>query len=1357
MNWRRGIGLFFAIIALSLGWLLGSTGGLQFAVKTALGFAPMPIEVGHVEGRLWNKLRLFGVRVQIPGRDIAVDDIALSWHLPRLLGGVVVIKDFDVDGIRVTPNTIAPDKTKESPPASEITLPSVELPVTIRIDNATVRNISVSTQDPNAPIEIANVALKADFNNRTGLTLHNLSVAMDAGGVRVFGRVIPVGAYPLELVAQWHWHTQQLPELAGGLKISGSMTNLVVAHMLHAPTSVELNATLREPLNALQWKGDIRLAETDPSSVNPNWPAGAVAASVSGEGTLESATALGKVSVALAEIQSESKFDVRYANQQIDLRHIRAQINPGNAVVEVKGNVALAADAPQANLSGTWRSLRWPLTGEKQVASPSGQWSFSGNQNQFSASIDGLLETFGVAVRELTIAARADGTPQRINVSSLEAKSDTDTLAMNGTVALESIPTFDVTGKWSQLTLPVTPAIFIRAGEFSLKGHADDYKLTLATHIAGDNLPPSRLQLRATGNQKRAEFDQIRLDALDGTIGGDAQVQWAPALNWNAHLEAKNLKPQSLEPTLPGIINFNLATDGSKTDTLSANLRVTDLAGTLREQPITGLVDVAWNDGDLEIKPLLLRFGSSQVIAGGHLLKQWSLSWNAQLPDIDEFGLDARGSILSAGNFSNERNGPQMAAQIDATDLQYGAHRIGSLDLDARTILDADVLSYITLNADNIITAGQEISQVRLTGHGNPSDHFVAARISRQKLDATVHAQGSFANNQWDGNILTSNFTVPRSGQWNQRAAAKLHVAADAYSLEPTCWAHTNSELCVKGNFHPQRPWAVQTYSDTLSLSLLDPWLPGSVATSGVFTLIGNVRGDGPTIADADVRLGSPEGKLDFELNETETITVNYRDARFDALWRDNKLALLGSVDLNEKDNVRARFDITDLDSHSVLEAPANGDVSFTLSRLNVIPAIVPSIDTVNGVLGGKFTVDGSLDNPTLGGNARINDGVVYISQLGITLHDITLKLNSSNTDSAIDYAVGVRSGEGKLSTTGRFDWTFKKHNVTNTSASDLQTSEPAPTTFDWSNTTLVTGDNFEVLNSPEYQVWIAPEIAVTAVSGKVDILGTMGVPLAKLRPKELSGAVGRSSDIVFVDEKQETEKTLVSSIVRLSLGDKVDLEGFGLKAKFAGDIVVMDSPNQATSAHGEIRVTQGEYKMFGQKLDIERGRLVFIGGVIDDPGLDIRANREIGDVVAGANIRGTLREPTISVYSVPPMAESDALAYLIAGRPLRETTSDEGGSVYSAATSAGYAGGAILARRLGAALGFEEEQIELDSENLSVGRYLSPKLYVSYGRNLIEQVNTLRMRYTLSSRWSLEGESGKEQGADLLYTLETE
>jgi len=55
----------------------------------------------------------------------------------------------------------------------------------------------------------------------------------------------------------------------------------------------------------------------------------------------------------------------------------------------------------------------------------------------------------------------------------------------------------------------------------------------------------------------------------------------------------------------------------------------------------------------------------------------------------------------------------------------------------------------------------------------------------------------------------------------------------------------------------------------------------------------------------------------------------------------------------------------------------------------------------------------------------------------------------------------------------------------------------------------------------------------------------------------------------------------------------------------------------------------------------------------------------------------------------------------------------------------------------------------------LVLGRYLSPKLYVSYGVGLIEAVNTINLRYQLSDKWQLTGESGQYQGADILYTIE--
>ncbi|MDX2425591.1 MAG: translocation/assembly module TamB domain-containing protein, partial [Cycloclasticus sp.] len=72
---------------------------------------------------------------------------------------------------------------------------------------------------------------------------------------------------------------------------------------------------------------------------------------------------------------------------------------------------------------------------------------------------------------------------------------------------------------------------------------------------------------------------------------------------------------------------------------------------------------------------------------------------------------------------------------------------------------------------------------------------------------------------------------------------------------------------------------------------------------------------------------------------------------------------------------------------------------------------------------------------------------------------------------------------------------------------------------------------------------------------------------------------------------------------------------------------------------------------------------------------------------------------------------------------------------------------------------GLDEMRVESSEGNqqasLVMGRYLSPKLYVSYGVGLIEAFNTLTLRYQISDKWQLKGESGEYQGADIFYTIE--
>jgi translocation and assembly module TamB len=68
----------------------------------------------------------------------------------------------------------------------------------------------------------------------------------------------------------------------------------------------------------------------------------------------------------------------------------------------------------------------------------------------------------------------------------------------------------------------------------------------------------------------------------------------------------------------------------------------------------------------------------------------------------------------------------------------------------------------------------------------------------------------------------------------------------------------------------------------------------------------------------------------------------------------------------------------------------------------------------------------------------------------------------------------------------------------------------------------------------------------------------------------------------------------------------------------------------------GELSVADGRYEALGQKLDINRGRLLFDASPLDDPGLDIEARRRVETTEVGLNVRGTLQAPRLTFFSDP-------------------------------------------------------------------------------------------------------------------------
>jgi translocation and assembly module TamB len=127
-----------------------------------------------------------------------------------------------------------------------------------------------------------------------------------------------------------------------------------------------------------------------------------------------------------------------------------------------------------------------------------------------------------------------------------------------------------------------------------------------------------------------------------------------------------------------------------------------------------------------------------------------------------------------------------------------------------------------------------------------------------------------------------------------------------------------------------------------------------------------------------------------------------------------------------------------------------------------------------------------------------------------------------------------------------------------------------------------------------------------------------------------------------------------------------------------------------------------------------------------------------------------------MTFFSEPALPQSQVVSLLLAGGTLENAQRSDAANAGRDALLR--QGGAILAQQLGQRIGIEDVGIEQNLANetsLVFGKYLSSRLYISYGISLAEAINTIKMRYSINDHWTLRTEAGKEASAEIVYTLE--
>lgn len=823
-------------------------------------------------------------------------------------------------------------------------------------------------------------------------------------------------------------------------------------------------------------------------------------------------------------------------------------------------------------------------------------------------------------------------------------------------------------------------------------------------------------------------------------------------------LTGNDINTADYAPNLPGRVSIEaVANVGHKSGGEPAiDLTAFSLNGELLAESIR--VDGAgdWNGDTGQVNKLRALWGEYRLSVHGQVGETSELDWSAELPDLAQAGKlieqQWSGAVTGSGQLLGSLDAPRVIAQLEATAVSMQGINVAqasvAADLSTSDKVRLDVL------LDEIEASGEVIEQIRLGVKGRADDHQVALTLKSSRAEVLLGADAALADARFTDKTLWS-FDVSQlevihpdlnttraDHRWQLAAHAGGELSGAGFTLERLCLNHvlpdSGGGLCIDAQYASEA-FASTVEVQKLGLANLNSLLPLDTRVVGELSGMAHWTGEVSTTL-ANMALDGVGLSLRKNGEWLDVAKFAPGTLRVSPLAGDtgDELALNVSLPLTS-DNTQGLF----ADISTVVGGDATGAVAGTvraeLPDLAWLAAFTEQVDELSGSLVSDVSIAGTLAEPHLFGVTKLDLPSILIRELDLEL--LNTQLTLTGTPQGLHLAGSSGSGEGM---------------VTLNSEVALQDKVEV--------TGTLKGEDFLISDSSDARIAVSPDLTATFVDEKLVLRGDVAVPLARVTlDKVPSGAITASKDQRFL-EQEVTETPFDTDVrVRLVLGEEVSFEGLGLNATFGGDLAIRDRSNQVTTATGEIEVIEGTYQAYGQDLRIKNGKLVFAGGPIDEPGLDFRALRQATpEIEVGVLVQGSLREPALEVFSTPSLPESDQLAYLVLGRPLSSSSASENSLFQQAAMAVGVQGGQLLTDRLGSSLGVDSIGIESEPGTsnaqaaLVVGKYLTPRLYVSYGYGLFEPISTLRLEYQLNRLWRIVTEStNTATGGDILWVYE--
>ncbi|MBC7983645.1 MAG: translocation/assembly module TamB domain-containing protein [Candidatus Obscuribacterales bacterium] len=829
---------------------------------------------------------------------------------------------------------------------------------------------------------------------------------------------------------------------------------------------------------------------------------------------------------------------------------------------------------------------------------------------------------------------------------------------------------------------------------YSLLGHAD---VRLSNDITAQLVVEGRL------NESELVVDDLVMETLNGEAKGKGSIDFSKR-RWQAEVTATNINPAPLYAPLATYLDGSISGSARAAGTgfgTNADFSVTvpELRGRLREESLNARGAVKHDATGWNIQDVAVSLGAAQLKVSGKYANNIDIAWTLEAPALERFLPTARGSLSTRGTVRGPHAAPQIEATATGRRLQYGTFSSSAINARIDAHLAGEAASLLDIDTSDLRIGNIALGSPRLT-----ANMAASTPGSKQKY-----------------------FSQRDRWQLDRFCVTWPSVAAEN---------NTPHEFCGDAQWSRDGAWSLQAVSAELPMSLFDNSVPQEARYKGRWQARINAQAAAKQLWTGEATVQVTDASLTHQAIEgaEETVQLGTGKVEFvakaDAMLGTLRVVTPGTTSIDAKAHIQRQAKV------ALTASPLRAELHAKTGDANLLPLIFPDIDHSAGKLEIDVAAIGTIAVPELSGQVELRDGELSLYRYNLNLRDIGF--SAGFVDNRLDFDGGANAGEGTMHLAGQLSW---------------RNLEPVGyITFK--------GERLTVADIPEYKILASPDVRFDINGKRIDIKGEVLVPTARLTPSDLRGAVQLSPDARLTTAPPEAESRGfdVYSDLRVRLGDDVRIDTLGLQGRVGGSVTTFAEPDERPIGRGELNVSEGRYEAYGQKLDIDRGRLLFNASPLNDPGLDIQASRRIEDQKVGVNVRGTLRAPRMTLFAEPSLTQSQIVSYLLTGKPLSDLRDQDGVAVGNASNALALQGGGMLVSQVGRRLGLEEVGIESNGGNeasLVLGKFLSPRLFVSYGISLTESINTLKLRYTLSDRWRLKTESGQNQSADIEFRIE--